>query len=380
MFIGVDHLRVLASEHQVNRHRMAPNQEVHGSRSQEDPNDMVDPLIEQMSGLMRLHTRPLSARQHRTRRFSDTDRSPTTGTASKAELFSIRSRDGSKWLPAPDEVSHTTGAPNSIDLSPTSNLSLPDSRPLQPHSCSLSGCAVTIVLETTELLERILTFIEPRNLLILRQTNSHWDSTLRQSPHLRLNFFIFPEFTRPAATLKLLPLTGISGLLIEIGEPLHLGQWIHVSMTKEAAHSRSVIQTEQARTVKIDLRRTARRLRIEAVIHGRLMAADWQQERRRRHFFTASGAVRGPFHRAAPAGWHASIRPSGHSAPPGRRGCRHRRSSNGLRENIVRCGHHARFPRRDGAVTTRIDEVCCGARRACRLQDHHLVLLRSTRD
>jgi len=197
--------------------------------------DLVDPLVEQISGVMRLSARPSATRRQQVRRFSDADRATTAGPSSKPEPISVRSRDGSRWLPTPDEVTHTVGRKGSLLVAPVSEKeTATEPCPSQPHTCSSAICAITKLFETTELLELVLGFLEARDVLALRRTNTRWNSTVQASPQLRLHFFVYPEFTRPGAEFKLLPLT-IPGLSIEPGQPLHLGRWINITMTADAA-------------------------------------------------------------------------------------------------------------------------------------------------
>ncbi|KAI7285741.1 hypothetical protein KC345_g1543 [Hortaea werneckii] len=203
----------------------------------------VDPLLEQMSGLLRLTHRPLasSEERQRPRRFSDADQLPSnTGP----ETLAVKSRDGSRWLPKPAEQTEIHGSRNRAGSSllatgtssqdaDLSNSTSPNDTS-NPHNCLSATCSLSEVFQTTELLELILSFIETKDILAQRLTSRQWASTIVASPQLRLHFFYYPQFTRPADEFILLPLS-LPGLHIQQGEPLHLGRWIRVSMTEAAA-------------------------------------------------------------------------------------------------------------------------------------------------
>ncbi|KAI7220661.1 hypothetical protein KC333_g2205 [Hortaea werneckii] len=202
----------------------------------------VDPLLEQMSGLLRLTHRPSTSSEvrQRLRRFSDADQLPSN---LEPETLAVRSRDGSRWLPKPAEQTEIHGSRNragsSLLASGTKqdadfNNSSNPNETSNPHNCLSATCSLTEVFRTTELLELILSFIETKDILAQRLTSKQWASTIIASPQLKLHFFYYPQFTRPADEFILLPLS-LPGLLIQQGEPLHLGRWIHISMAEEAA-------------------------------------------------------------------------------------------------------------------------------------------------
>lgn len=202
----------------------------------------VDPLLEQMSGLLRLTHRPSTSSEvrQRPRRFSDADQLPSN---LEPETLAVRSRDGSRWLPKPAEQTEIHGSRNragSSLLNPGTSQDADLNNPSNPnetpnsHNCLSATCSLREVFRTTELLELILSFIETKDILAQRLTSKQWASTIVASPQLKLHFFYYPQFTRPADEFILLPLS-LPGLLIQQGEPLHLGRWIHVSMTEAAA-------------------------------------------------------------------------------------------------------------------------------------------------
>ncbi|KAK0807313.1 hypothetical protein LTS16_018826, partial [Friedmanniomyces endolithicus] len=94
-------------------------------------------------------------------------------------------------------------------------------------------CALTKVFATTELLECILGFLDTENIWVHRLTSPLWYATINTSPELRLHRHVYPQFTRPSSAFLLLPIS-LPGLVIELGKPLHLGQWISVTFTQEA--------------------------------------------------------------------------------------------------------------------------------------------------
>ncbi|KAI7513235.1 hypothetical protein KC347_g1712 [Hortaea werneckii] len=209
-----------------------------------DNSSSVDPLLEQMSGLLRLTQRPPTSSEvhQRPRRFSDADQLPSHP---EPETLAVRSRDGTRWLPKPAEQTEIHGSRNragSSLLASSSgttqdayfNHSSNANETSHHHHCVSTTCSLREVFRTTELLELILSFIETKDILAQRLTSKQWASTTVASPQLRLHFFYYPQFTRPADEFMLLPLS-LPGLLIQQGEPLHLGRWIHISMTEAAA-------------------------------------------------------------------------------------------------------------------------------------------------
>ena len=204
------------------------------TRNSDMNNHAIDSLTEQVNSVLsRLATSSTAAQQlqQRTRRFSDTDRASTSTPSTGTQSLTVRSRDGSRLVPAPAEQTQIVGSRNtsSSETEPAATAT-----PLEQHKCDAAICAAAKVFETTELLESVLSFLDTKCILELRRTSSHWAATIQQSPPLRLHFFYYPQFTRPTDEFQLLPLS-LPGLSIELGEPLHLGRWIHVSMTKEAA-------------------------------------------------------------------------------------------------------------------------------------------------
>ena len=194
-------------------------------------NNVIDPLMEQMRSILRLGPRASDPSQRRLRRFSDADRPPGE-LPTRSEPVAIRSRDGTRWLPAPDEQSLRTGQRSRTPTPDDQETIQPQM--LEKHNCDAAVCAVTRVFETTELLELVLSFLETKDVLLLRLTNRQWDSTIHQSPQLRLHFFTFGQWARPGSQFQLLPLS-LPGLSIELGDELHLGRWIIITFSPEAA-------------------------------------------------------------------------------------------------------------------------------------------------
>lgn len=212
---------------------MAPSRQQDAASNHQG--DILDPLIEQMTSIMRLSKAASPDAVRRVRRFSDADSSTIAGPSTRPELsppVSVKSKDGSRWLPAPDQQSRTVYA--SRPIGSNNHASATESIPVEPHRCESVPCAVISLFETTELLELVLSFLDSRNVLTLRHTSRRWAATIAESPHLRLHAFALPQFMRPASEFQLLPLH-LPGLSIGLGKPLHLGQWIHVSMSAEAA-------------------------------------------------------------------------------------------------------------------------------------------------
>lgn len=191
----------------------------------------VDPLLEQMRSVLRLGPRASDSYQRRLRRFSDADR-PSEELPSRVEPMAVRSRDGTRWLPCPDEQSLRYGQKRTD--SRTDEPELSQALALENHICNSAICAVSRVFETTELLELIVSFLDTRDIINLRRTNRQWNDTICESPQLRLHFFTYGEWARPGAQFQILPLS-LPGLSIELGDELHLGRWIIVSLTPKAA-------------------------------------------------------------------------------------------------------------------------------------------------
>ena len=187
-----------------------------------------DPLVEQMNDVRLSGMDPTP--QRRERRFSDADRPPPPAASARRESAATLSKDGSRWIPAPDEVSSITRRRDSAacqtESAPTTSLS--------QHTCTFAECAVTRLFETTELLECILGFSITNDVLPFRLINHKWNATIEQSPELRLNFFVLPQWLRPSTEFSLLPLS-MPGLETKLGQPIDLGQWVQVTMTAEAA-------------------------------------------------------------------------------------------------------------------------------------------------
>lgn len=74
---------------------------------------------------------------------------------------------------------------------PTASTPLPP-----PHACLAAECAITKVLETTELLELILSCLGTADVHGVRLINRKWDEITRTSPLLRLHNFVNPQWKR----------------------------------------------------------------------------------------------------------------------------------------------------------------------------------------
>ncbi|EME48366.1 hypothetical protein DOTSEDRAFT_29825 [Dothistroma septosporum NZE10] len=145
------------------------------------------------------------------RRFSDTSR---TATAFERLLVSS------------DHAEHQQTRTASIQVDPT---------PLPPpHTCSAAECAITKVFETTELLELVLGFLGTSDVLGLQRINKQWNEIIQESPLLRLHYFVNPQWSRRPQDYQLLDVN-MSGFTIASGEPVEMGRWIEVTMTRAAA-------------------------------------------------------------------------------------------------------------------------------------------------
>lgn len=167
-------------------------------------------------------------RSSQRRRLSDSSAAAELSEALRP--LSVRSVDGSRWLPNPDEQSRRSN----LAERPESTAEHAEASSLPQHSCSEAVCAIAKVFETTELLESILSFLDTRDVLLIRRTNKHWNSTVYSSPYLRLHFFTYPQWERPPTDYQLLPFS-LPGINVEKDEPIERGQWVKVSMTLDAA-------------------------------------------------------------------------------------------------------------------------------------------------
>ena len=193
-----------------------------------------DPLLEQMRSILNLGPSASDPSLRRGRRRSDTDRPSTDDLPALAAPTAILSRDGTRWLPAPDERSQRYSGSGQSRSSFSASDVPPVDIVVESHDCSSQECAIRKVFETTELLESILSYLETPSIFEVCTANRQWYDTIHQSPQLRLHFFTVAQWSRPSADYRLLPLS-LPGLTIERGEELHLGQWISVTFSPEAA-------------------------------------------------------------------------------------------------------------------------------------------------
>ncbi|KAK5110023.1 hypothetical protein LTR62_006390 [Meristemomyces frigidus] len=170
----------------------------------------------------------------------------------------VRSADGTRWLPTPDERSHRYGTaitPNEPEAAVTAT-------PIAPHNCNdPKHCAVNQVLATTELLEGVLNTLPTTDILSQRRTCSAFQATINESPDLRLHSFYYPRFLQDPSTFSLLPLS-LPGLTIALDEAIHLGRRIQITMTRAAAQAISPRGTtsttaSRARSLFADVRAAA---------------------------------------------------------------------------------------------------------------------------
>ncbi len=182
---------------------------------------MLDPLVEQMQSLLRITPRADEQTAGRSRRFSDTDRPSSLGQFA-----------GPAWprSPAKSNKQEADWQPSEVYVYGACE----DSMWMAPHFCSAEKCSILTVFETTELLESILQYLETPDVLVLRRTDRSWHDLVQRSLQLRLHFFTYAQWNRPAVDFQLLPLK-LPGLKIERGDEVPRGQWIVISMTRAAA-------------------------------------------------------------------------------------------------------------------------------------------------
>jgi hypothetical protein len=125
--------------------------------------------------------------------------------------------------------------------------------PVKPHSCEGPECAVAKVLETTELLEHVLTFLPTSQILSLQQLNKTWHSLITSSPRLRLHQFVKPQWRRPSLDSQLLPLA-IPGLEIRRGSAVHMGHWVEVRV--DLAATQQILNTRTDSPAKSSMSRS----------------------------------------------------------------------------------------------------------------------------
>lgn len=185
------------------------------SRTEQSQGGTFDSLEEQMTSLLRLRS-PLASHHRRDRRLSDTDR-PRSSSENISLTASVRSNAA------------TMG--NALATRKLPNL---ERQHEQRHSCSAEDCSLKRVFQLPEILEIICQHLDLQDVLAFRGVSQHCDYTVREFKKIQLRFFITPQWRRPGADFEVVPLT-LPGLTIERGEELHLGQWIKVAITPEAA-------------------------------------------------------------------------------------------------------------------------------------------------
>ena len=121
------------------------------------------------------------------RRLSDP--SSTANASTGLRSLPVRSTDGSRWLPTPDEQSHRMQSGQQRQ----SSTEAVDPPSLTQHACSVAVCAVTTVFQTTELLETILLETSIYDLFVLQRTNKTFLNTINGSPRIQRAMFLEPE-------------------------------------------------------------------------------------------------------------------------------------------------------------------------------------------
>jgi hypothetical protein len=194
----------------------------------------TSPLLEQMRRTLQLGPRASDPSQNQGRRLSDAGRPTSHPLALDTNASSAApSPDGARILPLPDEQSqrYRHAQATAIETWPSPQAS---SALNARHSCSSPACSLRKVLDTPELFELVLGFLNTPDILNLRRTSRQWESAVQTSPRLRLHLYANAVWRQPGASNKLLPLKH-PGLSIEYGEQLDQGQWILVKITPEAA-------------------------------------------------------------------------------------------------------------------------------------------------
>lgn len=218
---------------------------IHGAAASSTPSTahsvVIDPLLEQMASLLSPNSPTIwqSPSTQRRRRFSDTDRGrqafPASSSTVRPDATSVLSRDGKHWLPAPEKRNDQPSADYSAGHATKSEPSSTSSPSLEPHKCRPEQCAALKVFGTTELLETILGFLDTKEILSIQRTNQFFYCIINNSPRLKLHHFVHGQWYRPASDFQLLPFNILPGLTLQKGKKVHLGQWISISMTLEAA-------------------------------------------------------------------------------------------------------------------------------------------------
>lgn len=159
----------------------------------------MDQLPTRLQGALRLEP------TRRERRFSDAD------SSSAVHPTFLPVAQASKTSSSDMEVP-SSGEPQSRE-------------PQEQHRCASADCAVQRTFGTTELLEIILGFLNTTDVLHLRRTCSKWNDITRESPNLRIHYFVHPQWNRHSEDFELLSLN-IPGLVIELGDPVEMGRWV----------------------------------------------------------------------------------------------------------------------------------------------------------
>ncbi|KAF2717986.1 hypothetical protein K431DRAFT_231778 [Polychaeton citri CBS 116435] len=139
-------------------------------------------------------------------------------------------RDGSSWTPVADSHSYLDSQSHQTATHP---VEIPNHQSRR-HQCLSVGCAISRVFATTELHELILSFLTTDHILPLRLTAKGWNQIILTSPCLRLHLFVRPRWRHDPTDFELVPFC-TPGLEFKRGELVHMGQWVTVTMTLDAA-------------------------------------------------------------------------------------------------------------------------------------------------
>lgn len=169
----------------------------------------------------------------RERRFSDTD------GAAAPNLVSIASHTRSHFTRQLEQHVHETSTSTASSTAPTASV------PLAAHHCTSTpdDCALAKVFRMPELLATVLGFLDTADIMSMRLVNKTFCRTVLDSPQLRAHLFVRPQWLRPPVDYMLLDVK-IPGLTIERGDPVDMGQWVHVTIDAKAA--RTIIPSGRA--------------------------------------------------------------------------------------------------------------------------------------
>ncbi|KAF2207912.1 hypothetical protein CERZMDRAFT_101935 [Cercospora zeae-maydis SCOH1-5] len=195
----------------------------------------MDALPGQLHGL-RLEPSSIVHLVTRERRFSDTDTGSAAAAAATPNLASHTRPRFTRQLEQHVHEANIAAATSTASAAPM---------PLHPHQCASppNDCAVAEVFSMPELLATVFGFLDTDDIMSMRRVNRTFCRTVLESPRLRTHLFMRPQWLRPPIDFLLLDVK-IPGLTIERGDPVEMGQWVHVTIDANAA--RTIIPTGRA--------------------------------------------------------------------------------------------------------------------------------------